>query len=818
MSSKRQALFPWLIGISVFFFLSLLIVHMAVGWVLAYQLEDKLHPEPGQGTYVGEVHSNLFTGTVSVDGIRLERENSPYFELQNLSLDIDMGALLQGKVVVTFVDLGSGSWQVTRLENGEFDLGFDLPASSDNEESGESSTGLPIELQSLVLRRFNVVYHDQLYKEVSPIRLERFELKNVHLPVATERANAELALLWGNASADVNADFVPASDPDLKAKVQLKRLPIHHLIGLARQNHDVQAGLDMQSDLEFSKGQLSLHGKMSVESVKVAQEALKLTLDRLALGVLRVDVDTAKEALEGAVLVSQVKAFGLGVDTPDVTTKLASVELNGDINADLKSQSVVLQDVAIRLAELVASQGDKLKAQVAGTNIQGLSVSYPQSDVSVLNTSLEGVQVAHESLVGEGVKISEVNINELASSGNNHSFKQFKLDDFEWQGYPLKLAQLDVSKTRSNENGVEIGAVRLSGLDTRLERKKKGDWLLPVKAADGESKPSDKATQHFSVQSVNLLGNNTILISDAQAKPELKQKVIVKEVSLGALNSRKSGKDTPLKAHLIAGDNIDFELDAVVRPLGEQLYIDAKGELSNFPLTQVNSFATENLGHRFHDGYIDDYYTLKIEKRQLDMTNKLELLGLDVEALEGKEGPPIGLAVSLLEDRDGRIEIDVPAKGSLDNPDFTVSGALTPVITKAIAGAGLLSIQPLGSVVLLGNLIANEALKVTFEPAEFAPQGLKLKNKKEMQALAKKLVEKPKLKVRLCGRAVEADRSKKKKSKLSTDDQLLVLAKKRESVLRKLMQSNGVAKKQLRNCRTQIDQAKDAKPRVEIKL
>ncbi len=50
---------------------------------------------------------------------------------------------------------------------------------------------------------------------------------------------------------------------------------------------------------------------------------------------------------------------------------------------------------------------------------------------------------------------------------------------------------------------------------------------------------------------------------------------------------------------------------------------------------------------------------------------------------------PLGLAIALLQDADGKIKLDVPITGNLDNPEFSVAGivvdALVNVITKIVS-------------------------------------------------------------------------------------------------------------------------------------
>jgi hypothetical protein len=143
------------------------------------------------------------------------------------------------------------------------------------------------------------------------------------------------------------------------------------------------------------------------------------------------------------------------------------------------------------------------------------------------------------------------------------------------------------------------------------------------------------------------------------------------------------------------------------------------------------------------------------------MSNQLEVRDLKAIAIEGKEGPPLGLAVKLLQDKDGILRITVPIEGDLDNPKFKIAQALTPVITKAVTLAAASNIQPLGTVLLVKDLLDKTLLKVSFESAFFeAGTAVLLKDEADkMRKLANTLIKTPNLQVRSCGVVTSVDKA-----------------------------------------------------------
>ena len=71
MTRTHSRTLPLLVWIVTGLAFLILLVHLFAGAVLRYQLEVLLHPQEGRGTYLGDVHLNLFTGLLSVEGVEV---------------------------------------------------------------------------------------------------------------------------------------------------------------------------------------------------------------------------------------------------------------------------------------------------------------------------------------------------------------------------------------------------------------------------------------------------------------------------------------------------------------------------------------------------------------------------------------------------------------------------------------------------------------------------------------------------------------------------------------------------------------------------
>jgi hypothetical protein len=116
-------------------------------------------------------------------------------------------------------------------------------------------------------------------------------------------------------------------------------------------------------------------------------------------------------------------------------------------------------------------------------------------------------------------------------------------------------------------------------------------------------------------------------------------------------------------------------------------------------------------------------------------------------------GVPLGLAVSLLEDGDGRIALNLPLSGILSKPDVDISSA----VNKAIGGALKRVFPPTLAVSLLSKI--GEVGRPSFDPVEFAPGSAELDatGKLYVDKIADFLTDHPKLSLKLCGRSTPQD-------------------------------------------------------------
>lgn len=117
-----------------------------------------------------------------------------------------------------------------------------------------------------------------------------------------------------------------------------------------------------------------------------------------------------------------------------------------------------------------------------------------------------------------------------------------------------------------------------------------------------------------------------------------------------------------------------------------------KVDFKNMPLPLMTPYMAEFAGRKIEKGNMSLGFNYKIRNKQLTASNSIlidQLVLGDKVDHENAVDLPLDLAIALLENTEGKIVLDVPVEGSLEDPQVSVSSiifdTLVNVITKAVS-------------------------------------------------------------------------------------------------------------------------------------
>jgi hypothetical protein len=145
--------------------------------------------------------------------------------------------------------------------------------------------------------------------------------------------------------------------------------------------------------------------------------------------------------------------------------------------------------------------------------------------------------------------------------------------------------------------------------------------------------------------------------------------------------SSKANSRAKVDLHGSVDQFAPVSISGEVNVLGPALYTDLALSFRNIELSTFNPYSGKFAGYNISKGKLTTELHYKVEGRNLDAQHHITIDQLEFGAkTESKDAVslPIKLAVALLKDRNGVIDLNLPVTGSLDDPTFK----LAPIIWK----------------------------------------------------------------------------------------------------------------------------------------
>lgn len=229
-------------------------------------------------------------------------------------------------------------------------------------------------------------------------------------------------------------------------------------------------------------------------------------------------------------------------------------------------------------------------------------------------------------------------------------------------------------------------------------------------------------------------------------------------------------------------NNAPLNIVGKINPLKGDLTLDIKADVKGMELAPLSPYSGKYVGYGIEKGKLSFDINYKIENRKLSAENRLILDQLTFgEKIDSPTATklPVQLAVALLRDRNGVIDINLPIGGSLDDPQFSVGGIIVKVIINVITKAITAPFALLGS--LFGG--GEELSYLEFDAGRYA---IPAAGEAKLKSMVKALADRPALKLEIAGRAdPETDREGLRRASIDRKVRVLKLndaVKKGESI------------------------------------
>ncbi|MBH2016669.1 MAG: DUF748 domain-containing protein [Burkholderiales bacterium] len=192
-------------------------------------------------------------------------------------------------------------------------------------------------------------------------------------------------------------------------------------------------------------------------------------------------------------------------------------------------------------------------------------------------------------------------------------------------------------------------------------------------------------------------------------------------------------------------DGAPLRISGRLHPLGPRLYTDIQGVAKGIELTRLTPYSARYAGYAIEKGTLSVTVRYKVDGGKLEADNAVFLDQLTFgERVDSPDATslPVRLAVSLLQNSRGEIDVNLPISGSLDDPQFSVGGIVWKVIVN------LLTKAVTAPFALLTGGGSSELGTVPFEPGVAV---LSAGARERLDSLIAKLKDRPGLKLEATG-------------------------------------------------------------------
>ncbi len=214
----------------------------------------------------------------------------------------------------------------------------------------------------------------------------------------------------------------------------------------------------------------------------------------------------------------------------------------------------------------------------------------------------------------------------------------------------------------------------------------------------------------------------------------------------------KQGKKAALALNTRINNSAPLKITGTLDPFKDGLSLDLKVLLQDMDLSPFTPYSGKFVGYTIQKGKLslDLHYT--IEDKKLDSTNDVFIDQFDFgETVKSPDAIdlPVKLGVSLLKDSSGKIKLNLPVNGRLDDPQFSIFGIILKVLKNILMKAATSPFSLIGSMV--GS--KEDLSCVIFDPGSAR---LSDAERAKLDALAKALADRPNLSMEISG-FVDAD-------------------------------------------------------------
>ena len=743
------------------------------------------------------IYYNPFLSQITISDLALftsqDNAQEKVFSIDKLTVRLTLFRLLFDKIVISKFELNDAYLKVIKTPSQFIVAGIDinkLNANKPQEKETEAvSEPLPYQLilPKLALNRFNIdVSNNEIPHQVSIKELLISQVK------ADQKYQTALVSL------------ISAID---------------------------ETALEITADAEFNNGQGEINNQLSITNYPL--QRLKRYISELSdlSGLLSLSVEQK-----------------ITIEPKQINLNVAKAQLNTDqVAIGYEQQFFYLEKLENNINNLKLTFKNDEITELSGTShlvLNNADIHHEKSSQKVAYfNQLTLEDISFHFFNEPQIKIANLIIDDILGSKNEETehpplvtLKQFNIQDI-----LISEKQLSIDKIILDNLKAEAIIDKESALANLV--------TLPITAAEKEelSKVASTIDQEINPQQADftislnefsLINDSQLSLIDNSVEPIKERTVFIDTLHLGAISNAidKQEQETPFELIGRSNKYAHFNFKGFTQPFAKEQKHHFEGFLKELSLPAVSRYMKKAMQMELKSGQLNTDVNVTLTGDQLEGNLVLLLQGLETAIADSDEAGalidqgalPFNIALGMIKDGKGNVELDVPLSGSTSDPSFGMSSIVTLITQKAIWMATqdylMTTFVPYANIVSVAMTVGEFALKLRFDDLIYQTKQIEPNKAQQdyLKAFIDLMQDKEDTRVNICAISTPADINLESGNKITNKkhiSQLKEIGEQREAAFKDYMIKHGdIASSRLLLCAPKIDSSKEAKPRIELSV
>lgn len=817
-STEKKPFFLYrLIKIITIVFISIYLIIWAISSPLSkHFIAPVLHEQGLTLSTDTRIYYNPFLSQLTIKNLALYKDipnvtdQETVFSLDELTVRLTLHRLLFDEVIITEFDLNGAYLQVIKTPSQLIIAGIDLNKNSENTPQNEK-------------------------KEDSP--------ETVSEPLPYQLILPKLA---------VNKVTIAINNNAITHQVDIKELLIsqvkasltHQTALVSLQSAIDGTALAITAEAEFNQGQGEINSQLSITDYPIQK--------------IQPYVKDLSE-LSGLLSFASNQKITITPNTLNVNISEADIS-NTDLLVAYQAQFFTLQQFKSNIKNLLLTleEGEITElSAMSQLTLQNANAHYHNKEnQKIAYIKQFALQDIHLNFIdGEPqINIANLIIDDTYGSKNADAelpplvtLQQLHINDIFVNAQQLSIDKIIVDSLQSkvilNEEGALANLVVLPASEETTQT----ETLETTTTDTNKTVDQETIDQELSKNKTNfivsfnefmLINDNQFHLLDRSVEPAMQSKVIIDTLKLGAFSNANNKQEEPIPFELQGRINkyAHFDFQGFTQPFSPIQKHHLAGSLQELSLPPVSRYMKKAMNMELKSGQLNTDVKVTLTGEELDGNVLILLRSLETAIASSDEAGalidqgalPFNMALGMLKDSHGDVELIVPLSGSTSDPNFGMSSIVSLITKKAIWMATkdyvMTTFVPYANIVSAAMTVGEFALKLRFDDLIYEAKQIEPNATQQayLDAFIALMQNKEKTRVNICGISTPADIELNLGAKITNKEQINQLkdiAEQREAAFKDyIIEQGGIASSRLLLCAPKIDSSAKAQPRIALSV